>query len=135
MIFDEDYMTSVATPAAPADTQTKPTSRIFKRRKVAISNELERYLVSPAIAEDRDPLAWWKANASDYPDLACMARDYLAIPATSTASERVFSSAKHLISDTRIGLAEKTVRASCCLKSMAENGLWKEVPEAPVLDW
>jgi hypothetical protein len=51
--------------------------------------------------EIKDVLAWWKAKSKKYPNLSRMARDYLAIPATSTSSERLFSSGKHLISDTR----------------------------------
>ena len=38
-----------------------------------------------------NPLEWWKRNEDWYPALAKMARNYLAVPATSTPSERTFS--------------------------------------------
>lgn len=50
-----------------------------------------------------------------------MARDYLAIPATSASSERVFSTGRHLISDTRNCLSAKTIQACLCLKSWFKN--------------
>jgi hypothetical protein len=46
-----------------------------------------------------------------------MARDYLAIPATSASSERLFSSGKNLITDNRNCLAEDTIEAVECLKN------------------
>ena len=46
-----------------------------------------------------------------------MARDYLAIPATSASSERLFSSGKHLITDSRNRLNQETIQACECLKS------------------
>jgi hypothetical protein len=46
-----------------------------------------------------------------------MARDYLAIPATSASSERLFSSGKLLITDNRNSLGEYTIEAVECLKS------------------
>src|SRR6266480_4918257 len=49
--------------------------------------------------------------------LACIARDYLAIPASSVASEYAFSSSRNMITNKRSSLAPKTVRAAQCLKS------------------
>jgi len=46
-----------------------------------------------------------------------MARDYLAITATSVSSERLFSSGGNMLTDKRCKLAPKTLRASLCLKS------------------
>jgi len=46
-----------------------------------------------------------------------MARDYLAIPATSVPSEETFSLGKNLITDKRNRLAGKTIRICMCLKS------------------
>jgi zinc finger BED domain-containing protein 1 (E3 SUMO-protein ligase ZBED1) len=38
-----------------------------------------------------NPLGWWSSNEYKYPSVAIVARAYLGIPATSVASERVFS--------------------------------------------
>ena len=51
-----------------------------------------------------------------YPTLSRMARDYLAIPATSASSERLFSSGKLLITDNRNILGVNTIEAVECLK-------------------
>ena len=67
--------------------------------------------------ENADILAWWKSQSETYPNLSKMARDYLAIPATSTSSERLFSSGKHLITDSRNSLCAETIQACQCLKS------------------
>jgi len=44
-------------------------------------------------------LVWWKRNSILYPNLAALARKYLAIQATSASSERIFSSAAHRFAD------------------------------------
>jgi hypothetical protein len=43
-------------------------------------------------------LAWWKRNATKFPLLATLAREYLAIPATSAPSERIWSRASRILS-------------------------------------
>src|SRR5579871_5398493 len=50
------------------------------------------------------------------PDLARFALDMLAIPAMSAECERVFSSAKHLITDARNRLNPDIIEANECLK-------------------
>ena len=55
-------------------------------------NEFEKYLADPLhprSSESFDILVWWKENALLYPSVASMARDILAIPITSVASESV----------------------------------------------
>lgn len=78
---------------------------IFKKRKVSSSNELDIYLTQPTSAPHENPIRWWQYHQFEYPNLSRMARDYLAIPASSTSSERAFSSAKHLVTDTRTRLS------------------------------
>jgi len=48
-----------------------------------------------------DPLSWWKENESKYPRISKLARRYLAVPATSVPSERIFSSAGLLVNKLR----------------------------------
>ncbi|CAB5157817.1 unnamed protein product [Rhizophagus irregularis] len=67
-------------------------SHIYKKWRTSRNkSELDLYLKSPVVPGEIDLLQWWKANESQYPHLAAMARDYLAIPATSTPIERAFS--------------------------------------------
>jgi hypothetical protein len=80
-------------------------------------SELERYLAMPTVDTDVDVLEWWKQHARAFPGLARIARDYLAIPATSAPAERVFSRGADLITKKRGSLNEDTIRACLCLKS------------------
>jgi hAT family C-terminal dimerisation region len=38
-----------------------------------------------------DLLEYWRVHSTRFPNLSRMARDYLAVPGTSTPTERVFS--------------------------------------------
>ena len=84
------------------------------------ASELDRYL---ALQEDEetDPLLWWQAHAKEYPNVSNMARDYLAIQATSVPSEQAFSIAGNTISKTRNCLLPETARACFCMKSWIVN--------------
>ncbi|CAJ0758498.1 19956_t:CDS:2 [Entrophospora sp. SA101] len=55
-------------------------------------------------------------HESEYPHLALMARDYLAIPATSMPVERIFSGGTDLVTATRCSLSASTIRACMCLR-------------------
>jgi hypothetical protein len=64
------------------------------------STELDRYLdEDPVRAQEIDIINWWMGNASKYPTLSCIARDLLAVPASSVPSESAFSMAKRTIND------------------------------------
>lgn len=64
---------------------------------------------------DQCGLIWWKEYSSKFPNLAKVARSMLAIPATSTASERVFSIAGHIVSKRRANLSPEHVDALVCI--------------------
>jgi len=80
------------------------------------SNELERYLSLPQ-DENCDPLIWWNSYQKTFPILSAMAKDYLAIQATSVSCEQAFSIAGLTISKVRNRLNPETARALLCLKS------------------
>ena len=67
-----------------------------------------------------DPLAWWKTNEIRFPTLAKLARVYLAIPATSAPSERVFSKAGQVIGQLRSKLSPSTASMIIFMKSNLE---------------
>ncbi|KDR23979.1 hypothetical protein L798_07915, partial [Zootermopsis nevadensis] len=54
---------------------------------------ISKYLMEPVLPRHEDPCVWWKDNAWQYHYLQSLAQHYLPIPATTDASERLFSSA------------------------------------------
>jgi zinc finger BED domain-containing protein 1 (E3 SUMO-protein ligase ZBED1) len=74
-----------------------------------IENELSLYVSEPPIEQTDDNakgnvFAWWKDNAGHFPRMAKLAKVYLAVPATSVASERSFSKAGEIITSRRSSL-------------------------------
>ena len=70
-----------------------------------------------------DCLKWWKTNKFVFPILAQLARNFLAIQATSAPTERVFSVASRLIKGTRASLDAEM--AGKCL-FVSQNWEWYE---------
>jgi len=51
-----------------------------------------------SVEDGETTLQWWRRNDKAFPKTAAIARKYLAIPATSVQSERLFSATGRLIS-------------------------------------
>ncbi|CAB5131700.1 unnamed protein product [Rhizophagus irregularis] len=79
-------------------------ARIFQDNVTHV-DEVANYLALPKIHHDDCPLTWWKTNKTRFPVLSKLARKYLAIPATSTPSERLFSEAGNVMTIKRTQLA------------------------------
>lgn len=73
------------------------------------AGEFEKYLSEPSISHNYCPFEWWKNHADKFPRFVPLARKYLAIPATSTSSERVFSTAGNIVSTKRCNLHPENV--------------------------
>ena len=61
-------------------------------------SEVDKYLALPQLplqrnGKDTNPLDWWKIHSNQFPHLAKMARQFLAMPASSASPERLFSAA------------------------------------------
>ncbi|CAI5963510.1 unnamed protein product [Closterium sp. NIES-64] len=82
-------------------------------------DEVDRYLAEPR-QRGGCPLAFWRAR-EDVTVLREMARDYLAVPATSAASERAFSQGRNIITWQRHRLTAGRVRAVMAIKSWMEQ--------------
>jgi len=80
--------------------------------------ELEKYLAEDPENErpDFDILAWWKVNSPRFPILGMMARDVLAIPISSVASESAFSTGGRILDQFRSSLTPKLVETLVCLQ-------------------
>ena len=67
-----------------------------------IDDEMQRYLKEVEINFRKDdPLTWWKCHETSFPIISKLARKYLAIPASTAPSERVFSTAKDILQKKR----------------------------------
>ena len=63
-----------------------------------------------------DPLNWWSVNATNYPIISVLAKKYLAIPASSASSERVFSTAKNITDKKRWRLLPERLHKTIFLR-------------------
>lgn len=76
-----------------------------------------------------DLLSWWKTNGFKYPTLERIARDILAIPISTVASESAISTSGRLISPHRSLLRPKTLEALMCAQSWLLNEIRETCPD------
>ncbi|CAN6245359.1 unnamed protein product, partial [Urochloa humidicola] len=98
------------------DTQSKPND-----------SELTKYL-----ADDREKrtkefqiLDYWKRNSSRYPVLSLLAKDVLAVPASTVPSESAFSTGGRIVDPLRCSLSTSTVEALICSQSWLHSSQGK----------
>jgi len=70
---------------------------------------LHAYMRVQPVFNDTDPLMWWKQHQQEFPRLARMAGQYLAVPASSASPERLFSSVGLVKNDLRGRLLDTTL--------------------------
>ncbi|CAO2200016.1 unnamed protein product [Urochloa humidicola] len=101
---------------------TKKTSSLVKAK-----NELDRYLDEEPLPHDEneyfDVLGWWKVAGTHFPTLRLIARDILAIPITTVASESAFSTSGRILSEHRSRLTPQMLEALMCSQSWFRHNL------------
>lgn len=83
-------------------------------------NDVQRYLSEEShdpMTLEFDILLWWKNNASRYGILSMIAKDILAIPISTVASESAFSTSGRILDSFRSSLSPKMVEALVCTQS------------------
>ena len=80
-----------------------------KNSSVILEDEVELYFSENSASRSCDPLIWWKTNSLRYPRLSQLVKPLFAIPATSTASERLFSVAGLTVTKLRSSLNRENV--------------------------
>ena len=78
-------------------------SRLISPEQI-FNAELERYLSIPKLDKEEEILPWWKINSSHYPHISKLAQQYLCVCATSSASERLFSTSGNIVTPSRSSL-------------------------------
>ncbi|KAM0909468.1 hypothetical protein ACQ4PT_014792 [Festuca glaucescens] len=94
-------------------------------------SELDKFLAEEP--DDDGPkfdiLAWWKGNSSRFPVLACLARDVLAIPISTVASESAFSTGGRVLDDFRTSLTPFMVEALVCTQDWLRHTIPIDIAE------
>lgn len=88
-------------------------------------NDVDRYLMEEPInpmTSSFDILIWWKENASRYKILSLIARDVLAIPVSTVASESAFSTSGRILDPFRSSLSPKMLEVLVCTQSWLKEG-------------
>ncbi|KAJ3706101.1 hypothetical protein LUZ61_009806 [Rhynchospora tenuis] len=102
-----------------------------KKNSDAPKSELDEYLGTDrdhaSVDEEFDILTWWKMQVPKYPILSRLARDILAVPISTVASESAFNMSGRVLSPSRSNLSDESIEALLCAQdwlraSIIENG-------------
>lgn len=89
-------------------------------------SELDRYL-NEEVEDDSetfDILSWWKVNTPRFRILSLVARDIMAIPISTVASESVFSTSGRVLDAFRSSLTPPVVESLICTQDwFRENSM------------
>lgn len=87
---------------------------------VECKTEVDIYLLESCENPENESfnvLDWWKINSSKYPILSYVARDILAMPVSTVASESAFSTGGRVLDPHRCSLSTRTVEALICTQN------------------
>ncbi|TXG72782.1 hypothetical protein EZV62_001361 [Acer yangbiense] len=109
-----DHLGMPLTPSHGSDTDSGNSQK----------SELERYLEEPKFrsVEEFDILGWWCVNTPNFPTLANMARDFLAIPVTAALANPTFISDVLKIDPISSDLDSEIMEALICVPN------WLQMP-------
>lgn len=102
----------------PEIKQSSVESRMLERLQPSTQlrfSDIDQYFDGPRVGviDIADPnwlFNWWRVHRNEMPQMAAAARDYLAIPASEVAVERLFSQARNLLGVRRYSLKGETMR-------------------------
>ena len=78
-------------------------SKKKKRANTSLDDEITQYLEED-VENDVEPLVWWRQKEPRFPRVARLAKKYLALPASSAPSERMFSKMNAVVDKRRASL-------------------------------
>ena len=90
-LFEMNFLSDVLDVQSNENTNEDSSQHSMLLLKKSVEVEVENYLnPSLYIPSSIDALSWWSVNHVNFPKIAKVARKWLCVSATSTASERVF---------------------------------------------
>ena len=110
-------MAEAGIPLIANDSDHDSESDLFKPRGITdVETEYAKWMRQQPIKRDTDILRYWASKEYEFPIIARIARDHLAIPATSAASKCVFSVGGNIITKKRNRLGAGNTRRLLCLR-------------------
>ncbi|XP_071652992.1 E3 SUMO-protein ligase ZBED1-like isoform X2 [Temnothorax longispinosus] len=98
--------------------KTKSVNR-YQDENDEMPTNLKHYLDQPMIDHKENPIRYWINFASVYPTLTVIAKKFLAIVGTSVPSERLFSRAGNILTDSRNRLSPDHLQHLLFLNSLS----------------
>jgi hypothetical protein len=122
----------ITAPSAPVARMLPPSwPRIPQPQLSAdtVENNIDTYLDTPCVKyfgpktidQSQWVLDWWNANKSQYICMACVAREFLAIPASEVDCERLFNEGRDLLGIRRYSISGNTMSTMMLLKSRKDQ--------------
>ncbi|XP_066320606.1 zinc finger BED domain-containing protein DAYSLEEPER-like [Miscanthus floridulus] len=110
-----------------------PSDKMSNRgsANTTVKSELDKYLLedNEELSKSFDIMKWWKNNATRFPIMSHMARDLLAIPISTVASESAFSSVGRTLDDFRTSLTPTMVERLVCTNDWLRGNNYISVEE------
>ncbi|OJT10844.1 hypothetical protein TRAPUB_12620 [Trametes pubescens] len=101
---DSNAGTNLASTSRQDESEEEREARLDAEDAAIVDAELTGYIEEGLSSQDVDLLTYWDTHSKTFPDLFRVALDILPVPASSVASERVFSSSKETDTLRRTGL-------------------------------
>lgn len=112
------------------DPYKRMLERFGKKKTTVKVSDIDICLDSPpaAVGDAKSTdwlLKWWDSHKGEYPLMARVARDFLAIPITEVSCERLFNQNTDLLGLRRHSLSSETMRTLTILRTMWERDVSK----------
>ena len=101
-------------PLASWDQQVTLSARSTNEASLELESNLSKVPIRRS--EQFNIFACWQMSSAKYPTLSLMARDIIAVPASTIASESAFSTGSRVLSDFRSWMTPEIVEALVCLQ-------------------
>ena len=82
----------------------------LSNEEMLMQTELDVYLKADLADPDSCPLEWWKEHCTNFPKMANVAKVLLAVPASQSTSERIFSVAGRIVTEERTCLLAENMK-------------------------